>query len=226
MHTSAAASTPEPTIHATTYTHQEGTERLLARLIDELDFGVMVLDPTGRMLAANEAARSLLRRQSPFALAADHLQPVDPIDRRRWRAMLDACLRSERRLGSFGTGDHAVSVALSPVATDGHRAPEIGILASFGRLRMCEPTSLAAFAKSRGLTTAEAKVLDALVAGRTPTAIARNHAVAISTVRAQIRQILEKTDCGGIRELIVTIARLAPMRASVTSATDNAAAED
>jgi DNA-binding CsgD family transcriptional regulator len=63
-----------------------------------------------------------------------------------------------------------------------------------------------------GLTMAEAGVALALAAGRSAEEIAGARGVGLPTVRTQIRQILEKTGAGHLRDLVRLLAGLPATR--------------
>ena len=67
------------------------------------------------------------------------------------------------------------------------------------------------YARSHGLTSAEMNVLKHICSGMKPKEIARDHGVAISTVRSHICSIRIKTQTDSIRELINRVAVLPPI---------------
>ena len=66
-----------------------------------------------------------------------------------------------------------------------------------------------------GLTQAEARVLEALCEGATPTEVAASLGVAVSTVRTQLATIRAKTGAAGIRQLVAGVANLPPVVCAV-----------
>jgi len=67
------------------------------------------------------------------------------------------------------------------------------------------------FARLHGLTGGEGRVLAALCGGARPAEVAREHGVALSTVRSQIGSIRLKTGAASIRDLLAQVARLPPL---------------
>ena len=59
-----------------------------------------------------------------------------------------------------------------------------------------------------GLTAAEARVARGVSMGRTLEDIAGEGGVAMTTVRSQLRRVLEKTGCGRQAELAAVLARI------------------
>ena len=58
------------------------------------------------------------------------------------------------------------------------------------------------------LTPAEARIASGIARGDTPEALATDGDVAISTVRSQIRRVLEKTGCSRQADLAALLARI------------------
>jgi DNA-binding CsgD family transcriptional regulator len=85
------------------------------------------------------------------------------------------------------------------------------VLLMLGKRRVCEALSVDAYARSHGLTLAEARVLERLASGEAPCQAAQVLGVAISTVRTQIGQIRQKTGARSIRALLREIATLPPL---------------
>lgn len=185
---------------------------LLVGVLDELDYGVILLDEQGRMILGNDAAHALLERATVFALVDGRPLPLDVGQRRRWRALLDGCSANERRLDLFVCAAETLSVAMVPMSAALASRCGATRIATFGRQRTCEPISLNSFARAYGLSATETKVLASLSAGQAPTDIAIEHRVSISTVRTQIKQVLAKTASGNMREVLSQMSRLAPVR--------------
>lgn len=186
---------------------------LLAGVLDELDYGVMLLTAGGALIHANDAARALLARGDLFCLREGRPMPADANQCRRWRALLDACAGNRRALELFVTSRETLSVAVVSVGQAHQSCGSPTVLATFGRQRTCEPISLNAFARASRLSATETKVLASLAASRSPSEIASEHSVSISTIRTQIKQVLAKTGSRSIRDLLGQMSRLAPMRA-------------
>lgn len=86
-------------------------------------------------------------------------------------------------------GDSFALLLLIPVAAD--RAPSATLMKSLF-----------------DLTPAEARVARGIAAGETPEALATEGDVAISTVRTQLRRVLEKTGCARQADLAALLARI------------------
>jgi DNA-binding CsgD family transcriptional regulator len=179
--------------------------RLLACALDELDYGILLLDTQAEVLHLNHRARRILEGQHALHLQGGQLRTRDPREATSLHEALQAVAgRSLRKLLSFGEGAGRQLAALVPV--------EDGVAAlMLGKDRVCEDLSIQAFARTYALTTAETRVLVALGTGARPTDIARDQGVKLSTVRTQIGAIREKTGAEGITALVRLVAALPPM---------------
>lgn len=170
----------------------------LADLIDE---PVLGLSADGALVAANRAAWVLIDRGDTLVLHEGRPVPADGVLHARWRASLDEVVRGRRRL-LRGEGS-ARAIVLQPGAGT---APIVARVCGdpMRRLRM-----VAAYAHSIGLTAQETRVLEAIVDGLAPAAIAARRRVSIATVRTQLRGVIVKAGVRGMRELLAEVARIA-----------------
>ena len=119
-------------------------------------------------------------------------------------------------VGSTANRGQAITVAVLPIedptvlgATG--RAPGKAVLISLAQSSRSKDLAVQIFAREHGCTGAETAVLEALLAGQTPEAIAQAKRVALCTVRTQIGQLRLKTGSHTIRELLDRVAGLPPM---------------
>lgn len=184
----------------------------LAPMLDEIDYGLMLVEPEShRLLLVNRAARlecaegralRLMGEQVVAARAADAVPLA--------QAVLDAA-RGRRSLLAIGGNDDdragLVTIAVVPLAG----AAQAGVLLIVGRRQLCETLSVEMFARRHRLTGAEGQVLRGLCSGLPPARIAERSGVSVSTVRTQIAAIRSKTEAGSIRELVRRVAALPPI---------------
>lgn len=178
---------------------------LLARALDEVDFGILLVAEDGAVLHLNHRARHALDAGHGLQLLGNRLHSHDPRSLARLQhALHDAARRGLRRLLALGHGDDRQLAALVPV--------QAGVAALLlGRTSVCEDLSLQCFARNHELTAAETRVLAALGRGVAPAEIAREQGVKISTVRTQISAIRQKTGASTITALVRLVAGLPPM---------------
>jgi DNA-binding CsgD family transcriptional regulator len=181
-----------------------------ASMLDEVDYGMLLVADDRIVLHSNHVARAELDAQHPLQLLGAELRVRRPQDVAPLREAITAAReRGLRRLVTLGEGADRVSVAVVPLpAAPGDEAMTLLV---FGKRRMCEALSAHWFAREHGLTPAESRVLAALCEGVQPTQIAQDLGVAISTVRSQIGSIRIKTGAESIRSLVRQVAVLPPL---------------
>lgn len=182
-----------------------------ALMLDEIDYGMLLLADDGVVLHANHVARAELDAEHPLQLLGAELRVRRPQDVAPLReALVAARERRLRRLLTMGPGAERISVAVVPLLPAAAGDEALTLLV-FGKRRMCEALSAHWFAREHGLTAAESRVLAALCDGEPPMKIAAVQGVAISTVRSQIGAIRAKTGAASIRALVRQIAVLPPL---------------
>lgn len=185
--------------------------RCMSLMLDEVDYGLMLLDATGTVRLLNHVARVELDDRHPLQIESGQLRARRPADTETLLdAIDDAAQRAMRKLLVLGEADNRVSVAVLPLGGDVLDGGAATMLL-LGRRRVCEDLSVQGFARSRRLTPAETRVLEGLCAGKQPVQIAAELGVQISTVRTQIGGIREKTGARSIREVVRMVAVLPPM---------------
>ena len=183
----------------------------MALVLDEIDYGIFLVDSEHRVAHANHAALAQLRRSACLLLAAGELRAADA----RQGLALNAAIRAAathglRRLVSLGDGSERIAVAIIPLPRS-HPADEARVLLLLSRRRICEELSAHGFASGHGLTSAEAQVFQALCRGLEPAKIAREGGVKLSTVRTQIASIRVKAEVDSIGALVHRVAQLPPL---------------
>lgn len=189
----------------------------LAMVLDEIDYGLFLLDARRRVQLANRAALEQLRATPELHLCDAELRPADGRDHAGWTDALNAAYRGLRRLVTLGRDAQRLAVALVPLTPGGAFESARGVLVMLSRPRLCEELSVHGFARDHRLTGAEAKVFAALCRGVDPAKIATDGGVALSTVRSQIASIRAKAQVTSIRQLVQRAAQLPPMVSSLRS---------
>ena len=184
-------------------------EDRFATLLDQIDYGLLLLGSDGNVSYGNRAARLMLAADHPLEMRNGELDARERGDAPRLRKALQAALRGLRTLLTLGAGTQRSSVAVVPLQACGARSNEI--LLVLGKRAVCEDLSTQWYARSHGLTSTETQVLTLLCAGILPNEIARRQGVAISTIRTQIGSIRAKTGVRTIAALLRDVAVLPPM---------------
>jgi DNA-binding CsgD family transcriptional regulator len=182
----------------------------LAAMLNEIDYGMLLIGNNFLVLHANHVAREDLDAQHPLRLDGSELRArlardVAPLN----EAVVGACQHGRRRLVALGEGPQRVSIAVVPLPSVG--TGPTGALVMLGKRQVCQALSVEAFARCHKLTPAETVVLKALCSGARPSEIALQHGVALSTVRTQVSSIRAKTDAQTIGSLVRMVAMLPPM---------------
>lgn len=208
---SEAGATGAPTAHEAAPAAARTGTPWLGLMLDELDYGLLLLDANARLLHANHAARSACAAGHPLQLQGDRVQTRHREHAPLLDAALEAARRGRRKLLALDDARHPVNVAVVPLQADGRHAT----LLMMGRHQICEPLSLQGFARSHALTPAELRLLEGLCAGVEPHALAQQHGVSLATVRTQIGGIRAKTGARSLRELVRQLSLLPPIVGSL-----------
>ncbi len=198
----------------------------LAAAIDELDYGMLLVTKGTRVVHANHTALVELDADHPLRLSGDRLGVKNAKDTAAWNHALDAAAsRGLRRLLTVGENKHRLGIAVVPLgaASPASAAPTLVVL---GKRQMCEHLSVQGYARTHGLTAAEARVLVALCGGDRPDEVAARLDIAISTVRTQIGSIRSKTGVRSINALLQQVAMLPPIMGSLRGVRPRADAGD
>jgi DNA-binding CsgD family transcriptional regulator len=202
---------------------QEGAlAHLLAAMLNEIDYGMLLIANDLCVLHANHVANADLDDRHPLRMDGRELQARHPRDAvPLHEAIVGACQRGKRRLVTLGEEPQRVTIAVVPLPTIGEATPA-GALVMLGKRQVCQALSVEAFARCHSLTSTETVVLKALCSGTRPTEIAMQHGVALSTVRTQVSSIRAKTGTENISSLVRMVAMLPPMVSALRQATTGA----
>ncbi|MCW5634008.1 MAG: PAS domain-containing protein [Rubrivivax sp.] len=189
--------------------------RCMSHMLDEIDYGMLLVDADGQVLYLNHAARRELDGAHPLQLLGRHVAAAHPGEAAKLQDALAAAQRGLRRLLTLGRGDQLVGISVVPLDEPDARGGTT--LLMLGKRAVCEQLTVQGYARARALTPAETRVLEMLCGGVQPTAIARQQGVAVSTVRTQIGSIRAKTGANSIRELVRQVAVLPPLVGALRS---------
>jgi len=181
--------------------------RWLTLMLDEVGYGLMLLDPQAQVLFANHAARADCAAGHPLQLVGHRLHAREPAHWALLQEALDGARSGRRKLLALGDAEQSVSVAVIPLDD----APSRSTLLMLGRRQVCAPQAVQAFALCHALTAAETRVLEGLCQGQEPHEVAGLHGVGLATVRSQISSLRAKTGAGSIRALVRQVSVLPPI---------------
>jgi len=189
----------------------------LARMLDEMDHGMLLITPSGELRHANQPARQELAHGNSLRLSNGHVLASHADQHGVLHEVVVDAGRGRRRLTTLGDKANTLSVAAVPMGSD-QEGDETLVLLVLGRRQSCEALTVDFFARTQGLTSAEAKVLQALCDGLRPKEAARRFGVAVSTIRTQISSIRTKTQTTSIRDLVSRVTALPPIAPAMKSA--------
>jgi DNA-binding CsgD family transcriptional regulator len=195
---------------------------VLMRVLDEIDYGLLLVTASGTLSYANQLGLQEVLGKGPLLIENGRLTTRAPADQVALHAALADAQRGRRKLFSVGHNGGTVSVATvpMPVEDDGVEAQ---VLLVFGKRSSSETLTVDFYARSHGLTGTEMSVLKRICGGMKPKEIARDHGVAISTVRSHICSIRIKTQTSSIRELVNRVSVLPPITPAMKTSLNKAA---
>jgi DNA-binding CsgD family transcriptional regulator/PAS domain-containing protein len=194
----------------------------LRQVLDTLGSGVMLVGADGNVLFANEAAGRML---------ANGLEGADG-SAKTGKGM--AALRqavADCANGDTALGAGAIAIPLETRAGAFVFAHVLPLASGEARLSLRDGAAAAVFlcesgrspflnadvwASAFGITAAEARVLDLLVAGFTVSDICAKLEIALPTARSHIRRLHDKTGCSRLTDLILLVTSLTPPLAQVS----------
>ena len=188
-----------------------GAGAWMVRMLDEIDYGMLLIGANSRVLYSNHAARQALHGPHALTLQDGVLRPRRPQDVAPLGEVLAAAARGRRSLVMLGLEDTRTSICVVPLSGPADGGEGASTLLMLGRREMCPALSVRGYAREVALTPTETRVLEMLCEGFLPAEIATRQDVALSTVRTQIGSIRAKTGAASIRELVRQVARLPPL---------------
>ena len=181
---------------------------MLARVLDEIDHGLLLLDLTGRILHANFPARRELASARALRSGDGMLSAGNPASQAKIRQALKDAERDCRSIVELDPGDDALSLAFIPLAAVHGSGTVDTVLVMCSRRAGCESLTMQMFARARHLTRAEQNVLARLCAGHGAEEIACLEGIRMSTVRTHIKNVRQKTGSNSIREVVHRVSRM------------------
>jgi len=181
---------------------------MLARVLDEIDHGLILVDLGGRILHTNQPARSELATAQALCERDGVLQGSNDSRQRKIRQALRDAAGDVRAIVDIDDHDgQPLSLAFIPMATrpDG-RIDAVLVMCS--KRQNCASLTMQMFARANRLTRAEQQVLRQLCDGHRAEEIAGLQGIRVSTVRTHIKSVREKTGSNSVREIVHRLARM------------------
>jgi DNA-binding CsgD family transcriptional regulator len=190
-----------------------GLVRLMACVLDEVDYGLVLLCADGLLVHANHAARRELGPAHPLELSGRRLRARHSHEQQVLSDALEGARhRGARSLVNLGGGVDRTGLSIVPLPLAlSRRHSGNATLVTLQRTQLVEKLSAGAYARERGLSRREEQVLTALCEGLRPSQIAERLGVAVATVRSHVHNLKEKTHCHSMVELVKQVALLPPL---------------
>ena len=192
----------------------------LGTTLDKFAVGVIIVAADARILHANAAARHMLEARSPVISFGGCLGALDAELTKELRRAIAAARTDAAHIGGTGIGvpltDRDMTAAAAHVLPLARRdARERGEAASaavvfVARANMMLPVDVGTVARIYGLTPAETRVLQHLIAGASLTEAATALGVSETTAKTHRNHIFLKTGVSRRTELFALIGRLVP----------------
>lgn len=186
-----------------------GREHLL-RALDEIDYGMLIIDAQGTILHANHLARHEMASSRMLLSYGNNLLGSTAEFTAQMQTAMEAAFRGQRRLVLLHKGDRELSLAFTPLSHPLEADPPT-VLVMLSRQGTCDNLAVRMFARTIGLSPSEEAVLMGLCRGLEIPEIAAEHGVAPSTIRSQIKTLREKAGSPSIRRLLQRINSLPPV---------------
>jgi DNA-binding CsgD family transcriptional regulator len=185
-------------------------QTLLLRVMDEIDYGVLVIDGQGHLRHANHLARHEMASGRVIMCHGSVLLGSTTEFTEQIQTAMEQALRGQRRLLLLNLGDKELSMAFIPLSHP--LEPDVpSVLVLLSRQSACENLAVRMYARAQNLSPSEESVMMGLCRGLSIPDIAKDHGVAQSTVRSQIKALREKTGCSSIRKLLQRVNSLPPV---------------
>ena len=187
---------------------------LLLHVLDEVDYGMLLVDAQGRVVHANHVARHELATGGTIRLRGGRLTARIATQDAALAQSLQRAADGQRVLVDLGAADTPLTLACVPLVHP--LEPDRGVvLVICGKREMCQSLTLRFFARNHGLTPAEEMVLAEACKGAGAEDIAARLGVGVATVRTQLASIRRKTQCGNLRQLFRQVAVLPPLVSAI-----------
>lgn len=195
---------------------------MLANMLDEIDYGLVVVDCDATILFANHLARQELVRAHWVQQTGLRLDACDEAGALKIDRAMQDIARTRRSLISLDGGGGSLALSFVPLAcaagAASRQANGQGALVAFSKRAACESLTLRLFGEMHGLSSAENELLPAISRGLSVENIALQQHVAVSTVRSQVYSIRAKTGCSSVRALMARLITLPPIRPALKTA--------
>jgi DNA-binding CsgD family transcriptional regulator len=195
--------------------------RAVDRLIDVFDFGVLVCDAEGGVHMANQAAMAVLAARDGVALQSGRIAIADVAARRKFLAALNATAPGQAQASApempaallvpRPSRKAAYQLIARRISMGNTSAASLWTLILLDPARQSE-VALRALAHVHGFTHAETRLAAFLLQGASLEETAARTGLKVSTLRTQLRALLQKTGARRQAELVALLSKVPALR--------------
>jgi hypothetical protein len=185
----------------------------LLGLLDELSFGVAVVDLRREVLYASRIALTRLQGDGRLQIVNGSIEAATQQDNEVLEKAIEGTRVGRRSYVALGWGKLATDIAVLPQPSWG--VPAAALV--FEKSQEESGLGLYFFARAHNLTPAEERLLAILCEGVGVPTAAQRVGCAINTARTHIRGLLQKTGQPSLRALVGRIGNLPPVTTRVSS---------
>jgi DNA-binding CsgD family transcriptional regulator len=180
------------------------------RVLEEIDYGLILVSAAGHLQHANHLARRELTLGRFLRLEGAIVTGVtDPQAEELQQGMLGAAV-GRRQMVTLHNDRDSLPIACVPLFPP-FEGESAAVLLMLGRQSGAQNLAASFFARTHGLTRAEESVLKSLCDGLEVHEIATANGVSEYTVRTQVRSLRDKTGINSMRLLVQRVAALPPV---------------
>lgn len=182
----------------------------LADVLDQVDYGVLLLLDGSTVLHINQAAQKQLNAQHPLQVVGGTLRVREAADLMALHTAMVAARQGQHRMVHMGRGEAGVDMAVKPIGPLDLGGPRATLL-TLNRPALATPLAVQMFAHAHGLTPTETRVFEALSRGLDPHEVCTELGVDMTTVRTHISAIRCKVGVDSVSEVVRRVAVLPPV---------------
>ena len=188
----------------------------LVALLDELSFGVAVVDLRRHVLYASRIAAARLQGRGRLQVVGGVIAAATRQDTDVLEQAIELARSGRRSYIALGWGGGATDIAVLPLPS--WEVPAAALV--FEKSQEESGLGLYFFARAHNLTGAEERLLNLLCEGGDVPAAAERAGVAVNTARSHVRGLLRKTGQPTLRALVGRVGNLPAVGARVSSTPD------
>lgn len=180
------------------------------RALEEIDYGLILVDPDGAVQHANHLARHELVRARFLRMEGESVTSQNAGHKEEVVRGIRLAARGRRQMLTLRDGGQTLAVACVPLFQP-YEGESASVLLMLARQAGSKNLALSFFAREYRLSPTEEAVLRGLCDGLDVHEVAKVHGVCESTLRTQVRSLRDKTGSNSIRQLVQRVAALPPV---------------